>query len=123
MTKLKIPIILSLLLIAGCSSTSKQSKAEDARKAAETNASLGQQYMELGKTEVALEKLKRAVAHDKTYAPAHTLLGVLYESIGDMDEAGREYKKAVQYDPTDGGANNNYGAYLCGAGKREEAED
>lgn len=114
-------LLLSLAIIAACSSTSD--KSDDAgRKAAETNTALGQQYMSRGQYEIALEKLKRAVAHDKTYAPAHTMLGVLYETIGDQEQAGREYEAAVRYDPDDGSVNNNYGAYLCGMGERRDAE-
>lgn len=111
---------LLLLLAAGCTSTPDLSKTE-MRKAAETNTALGRQYMERGQHEIALEKLKRAVAYDKTYAPAHSMLAILYETIGKSGEAGEEYRKALQYDPEDGDVNNNYGAFLCGTGKRKEA--
>lgn len=115
-------ILLSLLLVlAACASSPDRSDTE-LRRAAETNTALGRQYMERGEYEIALEKLKRAVAYDKTYAPAHTMLGILYETIGQTRQAGEEYRKAVQYDPQDGSVNNNYGAYLCGAGKQKEAE-
>lgn len=111
----------ALLALAGC--VSSPGKPDSSmRKAAETNTALGRQYMDRGQNEVALEKLKRAVAYDKTYAPAHTMLAILYETIGKPDLAGEEYRKAVQYDPEDGDVNNNYGAFLCGIGKREEAE-
>jgi type IV pilus assembly protein PilF len=118
---LRILILISVLFITSCESTPKKSE-ESQRKAAETNTALGRNYMDRGQYEIALEKLKRAVAHDKTYAPAHTLLGVLYETIGETEKAGKEYKLAVQYDPTDGSVNNNYGAYLCATGKGEEAD-
>lgn len=114
-------VMASLVVLAGCVSTQQQSDSS-MRKAAETNTALGRQYMDRGQYEVALEKLKRAVAYDKTYAPAHTMLAILYETIGKPDQADGEYRKAVQYDPEDGDVNNNYGAYLCGVGKREEAE-
>lgn len=115
-------MLLSLaVFLAACSSTPNKSD-EELRRAAETNTSLGRQYMDRGQYEVALEKLKRAVAYDKTYAPAHTMLAVLYETIGETEKAGLEYRKAVQYDPKDGSVNNNYGAYLCGTGKQKEAE-
>jgi type IV pilus assembly protein PilF len=114
-------LLFTALFVVACSSTPDNSE-ESARKAAETNTALGRQYMERGQYEVALEKLKRAVAHDKTYAPAHTMLGILYETIGEMDEAGREYKNAVQYNPKNGDVNNNYGAFLCGMGERKKAE-
>ena len=113
--------LILLVLLAGCSSTPNQSDKE-MRKAAETNTSLGRQYMERGQHEIALEKLKRAVAYDKTYAPAHSMLAILYETIGKPEQAGEEYRKAVQYDPEGGEVNNNYGAYLCGIGKQKEAE-
>jgi len=119
-----IVLILALLCLAACypSSTKKDNEVSDARRAAETNTSLGRQYMDRGQMEIALEKLKRAVAFDKTYAPAHTLLGVLYENIGMMKEARQEYRLAVEYDPKDGDVNNNYGAFLCAEGKGKEAE-
>jgi len=118
---LRILIVIFVLFIVSCETTPQKS-AESQRKAAETNTALGRNYMDQGQYEIALEKLKRAVAHDKTYAPAHTLLGVLYETIGETEKAGKEYKLAVQYDPTDGDVNNNYGAYLCATGKGKDAD-
>ena len=121
------PVLVFLVIttLAGCSSSAvKETSGEpsDARRAAETNTSLGQQYINRKQYEVALEKLKRAVAHDKTYAPAHTLLGVLYETLGQQDLAGEEYRLAVRYDPDGGDVNNNYAVYLCGRNKNEEAD-
>jgi len=115
---------LCVVLLAGCGTpASKDSDtASRARKAAETNTSLGRQYLDLGKYEVAQEKLKRAVAYDKTYAPAHTVLGVLHEVLGQRDLAEKEYQLAVHYDPDDGDVNNNYAVFLCGQNKPDEAD-
>jgi type IV pilus assembly protein PilF len=113
--------LLLAVLLAACSTTPNKSD-EELRKAAETNTALGRQYMERGQHEVALEKLKRAVAYDKSYAPAHSMLAILYETIGETEQAGEEYRLAVKHDPQGGEVNNNYGAFLCGSGKREEAE-
>lgn len=114
-------VLITLLLVAACSSAPDKSDGE-LRKAAETNTALGQQYMDRGQYEVALEKLKRAVGFDKTYAPAHTLLGFLYETIGEMSAAESEYRLAVKYDPADGDVNNNLGAFLCRTGRPGEGE-
>ena len=114
-------ILLSVAFIAACSSSPKKSE-DDNRKAAETNTALGRQYMERGQYEISLERLKRAVAFDKTYAPAHTMLGVLYETIGELEDAEKEYQLAVRYDPKGGDVNNNYGAFLCSVGKRENVD-
>lgn len=115
-----LPLLL-LLTVAACSS-GPQTSDDQSRRAAETNTALGRQYMDRGQYEVALEKLKRAVAQDKTYAPAHTLLAVLYETIGQREEAEEEYRQALRYDPKDGDVNNNYGAFLCASGREREAE-
>ena len=122
--KLGVAWLSVALTLTGCVSQEKKTSSEpnEARKAAETNASLGRQYLDRRQYEVAQEKLKRAVAHDKTYAPAHTLLGVLYETLGQMDLAMEEYRLAVRYDPTDGDVNNNYAVFLCSQNKSAEAD-
>ena len=118
---LALPVLV--LLLTACTSTPGPVDEEsDARKAAETNTALGQGYMQREQYEIALEKLKRAVAYDNTYAPAHTVLGILYETIGELDLAEKEYAEAVTYDPDDGDINNNYGAFLCSVGKGKGAD-
>lgn len=115
-------VFLGLLLAATACSSGPREADDEKRKAAETNTALGRQYMDRGQYEIALEKLKRAVAYDNSYAPAHTLLATLYETIGQRDEAEREYRKALRYDPEDGEVNNNLGAFLCASGQAAEAE-
>ena len=44
---------------------------------------LGQQYMQQGKLEIALENLNKALSFDPGYVDAHTVIAVLYERIGD----------------------------------------
>lgn len=115
--------LVLILFLAACASTGSNTEPDNSsRKAAETNTSLGQAYMDRGQYEIALDKLKRAIAHDKTYAPAHTVLGLLYERIGEPDLAGEQYREAVKYDPKGGDVNNNYGAYLCHYDQGREAE-
>lgn len=110
------------LLLAACASSPPPEEQGNARRAAQTNTDLGRQYIARGDYEVALDKLKRAIAYDKTYAPAHTVLAFLYETLGDDAMAGKEYKEAVRYDPDDGSANNNYGAFMCASNRWNEAE-
>ncbi len=116
--------LLLALLLGACAPVQPKAtdKPSEARRAAQTNTALGRQYMDRRQYEISLEKLKRAVAYDRTYAPAHTLLGVLFETLGQLDQAGEEYRLAVKYDPDDGDVNNNYAVYLCGQGKGEEAD-
>jgi type IV pilus assembly protein PilF len=121
--KMRIALLVLVLLATACTSTPGPVDEEsDSRKAAETNTALGQGYMQREQYEIALEKLKRAVAYDTTYAPAHTVLAILYETIGELDLAEKEYAEAVKYDPDDGDINNNYGAFLCSTGKGKGAD-
>ena len=112
-------------LLAGCASSQSNDSDEksDSLKAAESNTSLGLEYMNRGQYEVALGKLKKAIDEDPGYAPAHTVLAVLYERLGEMKLAGKHYQKAYEADPSDGDVNNNYGVYLCQTGKEDKAID
>lgn len=119
---MRILFLFLVLFVVACASSGGNKDDDSDRKAAENNTSLGQAYMERQQYEVALEKLKRAVANDKTYAPAHTLLGILYETIGEVDQAEEELKLALKYAPDNGDVNNNYGAFLCRTGRGEKAD-
>jgi type IV pilus assembly protein PilF len=114
--------LVSLLVSAGASQqTENPDEKSDSRRAAESNTSLGLEYMERGQYEVALGKLKKAVREDPGYAPAHTVMAVLYERIGEFALAGKSYQKAYQADPANGDVNNNYGVYLCKSGEANKA--
>jgi len=118
--------LLVLLLagaLAGCASTSGgDGESDSAQRAAELNTQLGREYMARGEYEIALEKLKKAVASEPDYAPAHTMLGVLYETLGEDDNAGRHYREALRASPDNGDVNNNYGAFLCRSGQGDDAD-
>jgi type IV pilus assembly protein PilF len=118
----QVVVAVTALLLLSCASGNRVDDGNAARRAAQTNTELGRQYIARGQYEVALDKLKRAVAHDNTYAPAHTVLAFLYENINDGQMAAKEYKLALKYDPKGGSVNNNYGAFLCSSGKWPEAE-
>ena len=119
---MKIALLVLILFLTACTTSDSKDEESNNRKVAETNTSLGQGYMQREQYEIAMEKLKRAIASDVSYAPAHTVLAVLYETIGELDLAEQEYLAAVKYDPRDGDINNNYGAFLCRTGKGKDAE-
>lgn len=120
-----VALLVVLVFTAACASnpSGDQNQVSENRKAAESNTSLGLEYMNRGQNEVALGKLKKAIKEDPDYAPAHTVLAVLYERIGEMSLAGKHYKKAYEADSTDGDVNNNYGVYLCKMGKSKQATE
>ncbi|WP_266160127.1 type IV pilus biogenesis/stability protein PilW [Dyella silvatica] len=119
-----------ILLLAGCvsvggetapSKITQSSKSDQAMDAARIHTDLGQQYMQNGDLQGALEKLTKALQFDPNYIPAHTVIAVLYERINDMPNAELHYRKAVALDPVKGAANNNLGAFLCKTGRATEA--
>jgi len=120
--EMRIVFLVLVLLVTACTTSGREDEVKNNRKAAETNTSLGQEYLQRKQYEIALEKLKIALAYDRTYAPAHTVLGVLYETLGDLEQAEKQYAAALKYDASDGDVNNNYGAFLCRIGKGQEAE-
>lgn len=116
--------MLTLVLLAGCVSTtsgSRKPKASDA-DAAQANAALGMNYMQQGNFELALDKLQRAVRQDPGMAEAHGAIAMLYSRMGDPDLAENHYKRALQLTPGNPVLQNNYGVFLCGRGRHEEAE-
>lgn len=116
-------VLVTLILVSACATQSADDNEliRDRQRAAESNTSLGLEYMNRGQYEVALGKLKKATRDDPDYAPAHTVLAVLYERIGELDLAGKHYRLAYEIDSEDGDVNNNYGVYLCKTGKRSKA--
>lgn len=115
---------LLVTLLAGCASGGSRDgdKTNPGRRAAEINTQLGQGYMSRGQYEIALDKLKKAVREDKTYAPAHTVLAVLYEQLGENELAGQHYELALKADSDSGDVNNNYAAFLCRNGRGKGAD-
>jgi len=116
------PLLAAALLCACASSSSEIGEDSPVNKTARVNTQLGQEYMNRGQYEVALDKLKKAIKADPNYAPAHTVVAVLYERLDEQDLARRHYAEAVKVAPDNGDANNNYGAFLCRNGEASRAE-
>lgn len=123
-----IAIALSSLALGACGpSASAPVKKRDVdterTEAARIHTELGQKYLQQGKTEVALEKLNKALQFDPDYVDAHTVIAVLYESINDLPKAEEHYRRAAQLKPKGGAENNNYGRFLCSQGHFAQAQE
>lgn len=99
----------------------QETKAQKAQGAADVHTRLAQHYLEIGKMEGALEKIKMAVNDDPTYVPAQTVMAYIYERINDMPNAEIHYRRAVELQPNKGDVNNNLGQFLCRTGKVQAA--
>jgi type IV pilus assembly protein PilF len=121
-------LALSLGLLGGCQTTGSQSSVKEddpatqRNDAARVHTELGQKYLQQGQTEIALEKLNKALQFNPDYVDANTVIAVLYESINDLPKAEEHYRRAAQLKQKGGAENNNYARFLCREGHYDEAQ-
>ncbi len=132
LSSLLFSLTLSVLLSA-CVTTSTTSTAQpvtgggervdpDLDEAARINTELGMNYARAGNYEIALDKFRRALKQNKNYAPAHQGIAFIYVQRKDMVRAEEHYKRSIRIDSSDASTQSNYGIFLCGQGRFDEAE-
>ena len=115
-------IIILISTLMACASTPKEiAKEKKDKDAARINVQLASGYMRRGDFQVAEEKLLKAIEFDNQYVSAYTTLAVLMTMINRPVEAQNYYLEALDLDSKDPNLHNNYGTFLCGIGKYEEA--
>src|SRR5688572_30849986 len=104
----------ALVVLAACvsNSGSVSERASD-NEAAIANMNLGAGYLRQGNTELAIERLQRALVQDPRLVLAHSTIALAYDQIGSYDDAEEHFRRATQLDPDDGAAANAYAAFLC----------
>ena len=123
MMRMKLWLIFILLsTLMACASTPKEiAKDKREKEAAVMNVQLASGYMRRGDLEVAREKLEKAIEFDRTYVPAYTTLAVLMSMTDKPIEAENYYLEALDLDAKNPNLLNNYGTFLCGMKKYDEA--
>jgi type IV pilus assembly protein PilF len=112
-------LCVALAASAACvSSGGSVSEPAAGNEAAVANMNLGAGYLRQGNTDLAIERLQRALQQDPKLVEAHTTIGLAYNQIGKFAEAEDHFKRAAQLAPQDGAAANAYAAYLCERGNR-----
>ena len=76
-------------------------------------------YMDLDKTDEALENLEKAIAQDPTKPRYYFAQGALYEKLGNEQKAIDTYKKTMEVDPTFFNAYYNLGALYYNKGVQQ----
>lgn len=117
----RLPWIALLLVLGLTACASEQTRSEN-RNAARVNTQLGMSYAERGQYDIALEKLNRAIKQEETLASAHAAAAFVYQKTGDAKKAERHYRRALEIDTEDPALKNNFGVFLCGQQRNEEAE-
>ena len=128
MYRVKFLVIVGLLssALAGCNSAfvnddTSIKKEQEVDRLAVLNTKLGIGYFREGRTDLAYQRLGKALEIQPNYAGALTAMALLLDSLGKPDEAAAHYRRAVAAAPSDSDALNNYGSFLCRQGDAERA--
>ncbi|MDR2924815.1 MAG: type IV pilus biogenesis/stability protein PilW [Azoarcus sp.] len=95
--------------------------ASEEEKRARIHVELGLGYYELGRTEVALDEAKAALASKSGYPPAYYLMGLVYMGLKQNTLAEEAFRRALSAAPGDPDFNNGYGLFLCNQKRVSEA--
>lgn len=122
--------LAALLAVGGCAGTqdsgadeaAAQGDESDARRRARIRMELAVGYYEEGRTEVALEELRQAIAADPTLGEAYNLRGLIFMRLNDMRQADDSFRRALQINPRDADSLHNYGWLQCQQSRFDEAD-
>lgn len=126
---------LAAVLLVGCASAPggvgavagkesdwvTESDEPELRKRARIRTELATGYFEQGKTTIALDEIKQALATDPSYGPAHNLRGLAYMRLGELGLARESFQRAVTLNPRDADAAHNLGWLHCQLKEYNEA--
>lgn len=111
-----VPGLISLVLAAGCVSTTTghiTDPVRDDEDAAQLNYQLGTRYYNQGSYDLARDRLLLATEIDPKMAIAYTTLAMTYEALENLRLATDAYEKAVRVAPRDFDVLNRYAVFLC----------
>jgi type IV pilus assembly protein PilF len=111
-----ILLVAAVIGVAACASGSGQgriSERESSSDAAIANMNLGAGYLRQGRTDLAIERLRRAIEQNPRLVEAHSTIALAYDQIGSATEAEEHYRRAAQLDAANPTAANAYAVFLC----------
>ncbi|MEN9538518.1 MAG: hypothetical protein RLZZ126_753 [Pseudomonadota bacterium] len=125
--------VLALWLLAGCAGNNPdgssgradlqtESDEPEARKRARIRLELAVGYFEQGKTTVALDEIKLAIAADPTMPDAYNVRGLIYQRLADAQLAEESFRRALALRPNDGGVIHNLAFLHCQNARYPQAE-
>ena len=112
-----------VVLLSGCASTNNGPKVQpDYDQAYQDYLSLGAQYLQMGRYDLAEPKLKRAIEIDSEPAEAWNVLAVLYEEKGDIASGYQVYEKLTTSHPDYALGFINFATFLCKFNREPERQ-
>lgn len=91
------------------------------RKRARIRVELAMGYLEQGKTNIALDEVKLALAADPDFADAYSLRGLIYMRLNELPLAQESFLKALAVRPRDPNILHNLGWLKCQQARYPEA--
>ena len=91
------------------------------RKRARIRVELAVGYLEQGKTNIALDEVKLALAADPNFADAYNLRGLIYMGLNEFSLAQDSFLKALALRPRDPNILHNLGWLMCQQARYPEA--
>lgn len=98
-----------------------QPASSEAQQRAKTHVELGSLYLLEGKSAIALEEARIALAADPEYSPAFNLLAMTHMLMNEQRLAEENFQKAMRLAPGDPEISNNYGWFLCQTGREKQS--
>ncbi len=125
-------IITSVILLSGCVSgdvtvVTKNTGAGalmrfDPEGAAKMRVKLALLYLQQDNMQLAKENLDKALRYQPNDASVCRVFAYYYQRVNESENAERYYKKALSLESDNADTYNNYGAFLCRAGRYQDAE-
>lgn len=116
-------LVLALLLMAGCVTTSDTSARKvDYAKAEKTHIQAGFGYLRQGDREAARRHFQKAVELNRRSAGAYNGLAYLHWAENNLEQAESDFRRAISLQPDFAQARNNYGSFLFSQLRYQEAE-
>ncbi|PKO62678.1 MAG: type IV pilus biogenesis/stability protein PilW [Betaproteobacteria bacterium HGW-Betaproteobacteria-18] len=126
--------LISTSVLIGCASSTEpgasgasradlvtDSDESSARKRARIRVELAMGYLEQGKTTIALDEVKLALAADPDFADAYSLRGLIYMRLNELPLAQDSFLKALAVRPRDPNILHNLGWLRCQQARYPEA--
>ncbi|MFS2222060.1 type IV pilus biogenesis/stability protein PilW [Pantoea sp. B65] len=108
--------VLSTFLVSGCVTDTATNAS------AQTRLQLGLEYLARGDITAAQRNLERAEAAQPQDYRTQLAMARLYQKTGDNHSAQLRYDQALKLAPLNSLVVNNYGAFLCGLGQYDAAQ-
>lgn len=112
------PLVLSLVLLAGCASS--PAHRANSEKAADANANVGIDYVHKGQYDLAVTSLRKALRYNPDHINANWALGIAYNHLEEPEKANEYYQRAIDLQPR-AQIINSYAVFLCQQGDTEKA--